>query len=75
MVTMYADDTSRAHSAKDVKDKICTMNIESENLEVWLHGNKLCLNVAKTTSMLIGTRHTINDTVTTEPLRANFVIS
>ena len=25
--------------------------------------------------MLIGTRHTINDKVTTEPLRANFVIS
>ena len=25
--------------------------------------------------MLIGTRHTINDKVTTEPLRENFVIS
>ena len=51
------------------------MNIELVNLKIWLHGNKLSLNVAKTTSMLIGTRHTINDKVTTEPLRANFVIS
>ena len=72
---MYADDTSLAHSAKDVKDIISTMNIELENLKVWLHGNKLSLKVAKITFMLIGTRHTINDKVTTKPLRANFVIS
>ena len=74
-VAMYADDTSLTHSAKDVKDITSTMNIEFENLKVWLHVNKLSLNVAKTTSMLIGTRHTINDEVTTEPLGANFVIS
>ena len=74
-VTMYADDTSLAHSAKDAKDITSTMNIELENLKVWLRGNKLSLNVAKTTSMLVGTRHTINDKVTIEPLRANFVIS
>ena len=36
---------------------------------------KLSLNVAKTPSMLIGTRHTINDKITTEPLRANLMIS
>ena len=72
---MYTDDTSLAHSAEDVKDITSTMNIELKNLKVWLHGNKLSLNVAKTASMLIGTRHTINDKVTTEALRANFVIS
>ena len=32
--TMYADDTSLAHSAKDVKDITSTMNIELENLKV-----------------------------------------
>ena len=74
-VTMYAYDTSLAHSAKDVKDIAGTMNIELENPKVWLHGNSLSLHIDKTTSMLIGTRHTINDKVTTEPLRANFVIS
>ena len=62
---MYADDTSLAHSAKDVKDITSTMNIELENLKVWLHVNKLSLNVAKTTSMLTDTRHTINNTITT----------
>ena len=72
---MYADDTSLAHSAMGVKHITSTMNIELENLKVWLHGNKLFLNVAKTTSMLIGTRHIINDKSTTEPLRAKFVIS
>ena len=72
---MNAEDTSLAHSAKDVKDITSTMTIELENLNVWLHGNTSSLNVAKTTSMLIGTRHTINDTVTTKPLRANFAIS
>ena len=72
---MYADNTSLAHSAKDVKDISSTMNAELDNLKVWLHGNKLSLNVAKTTSMLIGTRHTINDKITVETLRTNFVIS
>ena len=72
---MYAYDNSLAHSAKEVKDITSTMNIELENLRVWLHGNKLFLNVAKATSMLMGSIHTINDKVTTEPLRANFVIS
>ena len=73
--TMYADDNGLANSAKDVKDITSTMNIELENLKVWLHGNKLFLNVTEATSMLIGTRHAINDKVTTEPLRAYFVIS
>ena len=40
-VTMYADDTSLAYSAKDVKDITSTMNAELENIKVWLHGNKL----------------------------------
>ena len=74
-VTMYADDTSLAHSAKDVKDITSTMNIELENLKVWLHCNKLSLNVAKATSMLIGTRNIITDKITAEHFRANFVIS
>ena len=72
---MYADDTSLAHSAKDVKDITSTMNTELESLKIWLHGIKLSLNVAKTTSMLIGTRHIINDKITAELLRTNFVIS
>ena len=74
-VTMYADDTSLAHSAKDVNEITSTMNSELEHLKVWIHGTKLFLNVAKTTSMLIGARYTMNDKITAEPLRKNFVIS
>ena len=73
--TMYADDTSLAHSAMDIKDITSAMEIELENLKAWLHRNKLSLNEAKVRSMFVGTRHTINDKATTELLRANFVIS
>ena len=65
---MYADDNSLAHSAMDVIDITSIMSTELENLKVWLHCNKLSLNVAKTILMLIGTRHIINDKVTKEPL-------
>ena len=72
---MYADDTSLAQSANDIKDMANVMNYELDNVKEWLHGNKLSLNVAKTTSMLIGTRHILHDKITAEPLRANFEIS
>ena len=70
---MYADDTSLAHSAKDVKDITSRMNTELEYLKVWLHGNNISLNIAKTISISIGKRHIINDKITAKPL--NFVIS
>ena len=62
---MYVDNTSLAHSAKDVKDITCTMNTELENLTVWLHVSKLSLSVARTTG--ICPRHVINHNITTEP--------
>ena len=74
-VTVYEDDISLVYSANDVKDITSTMNTELENRSAWLHGNELSLNVAKTKSMLIGTRLIINDKITAEPLRPNFVIS
>ena len=49
--------------------------IELENYNVWLQGNKLFLNISKAASTLIGTRHTINEKTTKEPLRENFEIS
>ena len=51
------------------------MNSELENLKESLHGNKVSLNFAKTTSMLISTRHILHDKFTREPLSANFEIS
>ena len=58
---MYADDTSLAYSAKSVSDISNVMNNELESFRTWLSGNKPSLNVAKTTSMLIGTRNTLQD--------------
>ena len=69
------NDTSLARSAYDIKDITNVMNSELENLKKWLHGNKLSLNVAKATSMLIGTSRTLRDKITGEPPRENFEIS
>ena len=71
-ITTYADGTSLAHSAKDMKAFTSAMNTELENLKIWLHGNKLYLNVAKTTSMLMVTVHILSEKITAEPVRADF---
>ena len=73
--TMYADDTSLAYSAKSVSDISNVMNYELESLRKWLFSNKLSLNVAKTTSMLIGTRNRLQDKSNGELHRTNFNIS
>ena len=53
--TMYAEDASLAYNSSSIDDITKSMNAEQENLRKRLHGNKLTLNVAKTTSMIIGT--------------------
>ena len=58
---MYADDNSLAYSAKSVSDISNVMNYELESLRKWLFNNKLSSSVAKTTSMLIGTRNALQD--------------
>ena len=54
-IIMYVDDTSLAYSAKNDSDISNDMKYELDSLRKWLHSNTLSLNVAKTTSMLIGT--------------------
>ena len=51
-VTMYADNTSLAFTSSSLDNITKSINGELENLRIWLHGNKLTLNVAKTTSMI-----------------------
>ena len=51
-VTMYADDTSLAYASDSIDDITKAMNTELENIRKWLYGNKLTLNVTKTTSMI-----------------------
>ena len=71
---MYADDTSLAYSAKNASDIFNIINYEQESLRKWLHNNRLSLNVANTTSMLIGTKTALQDKSSGEILETEFKI-
>ena len=53
---MYADDTSLCLKSKDIFQLNRAMNRDLEDLDSWLKGNKLSLNIVKTQSMLIATK-------------------
>ena len=53
-VTMYADDTSISYSSKSIAEINEAVNSDLKRLQLWLEGNKLSLNVAKTQSMILG---------------------
>ena len=53
---MFADDTNITLSAKTVADLKLAVTSELNNLTCWLRANILCLNVAKTKLMIIGSR-------------------
>ena len=50
------------------------MNYELDSLRIWLFSNKLSLNVAKTTSMFIGTRNALQEKCYGEVRGTNFKI-
>ena len=72
---MYANDTSLAYASNSIDDITKSMNTELENLRKWLHGNKLTLNVTKTTSMIIGTNRELHENDSGELIQAHFKIS
>ena len=53
-VSMYADDTTISHSSLSLADLQHDLNCDLSNLQDWLHGNKLSLNVVKTQSLIVG---------------------
>ena len=55
-VTIYADDTNLCHQSHDLTQPSEAANSDLKNLETWLQGNKLSLNVAKAHSMLKSTK-------------------
>ena len=57
---MYADDTAISHSSSCVSKLQDDLNQDLVNLQNWLHGYKLSLNVVKTQS-LIGFRPNIQN--------------
>ena len=50
---MYADDTNVTFSAPSIPDLELQINTELKHTDLWLKGNNLSLNVAKTESMII----------------------
>ena len=74
-ITMYADYASLAYSAKNVSDISNDMNYELESVRKWLHTSKLSLNVAKTTSMLIGTKNASQDKSNRELLKTELKVT
>ena len=55
-VSMYADDASLCHQSSDITQLNEAINSDLAQVEKWLKGNKLSLNVMKTHSMLISTK-------------------
>ena len=59
-VSMYADDTSLCYQSSDINVLNEAINNDLKQLDTWLQGNKLSLNVAKTNSMLVSTKQKHN---------------
>ena len=59
-VSMYADDTSLCYQSSDINELNEAINNDLKQLDSWLQGNKLSLNVAKTNSMLVFTKQQHN---------------
>ena len=56
LVKMYSDDTSLSFSSNSISAINEKINEDLEFLNTWLAGNELSLNVAKTDSIVIGSR-------------------
>ena len=56
-MSMYADDTSLYNFSKDISQLNEAINEDPGKRDRWLKGNKLFLNVTKTHSMQITTKH------------------
>ena len=55
-ISLYADDTSLCYQSSNMTQLIEAINMDLKELDTWLQGNKLSLNVAKTHSMLLSTK-------------------
>ena len=59
-VSMYADDTSLCYQSSDINELNEAINNDLRQLDIWVQGNKLSLNIAKTNSMLVSTKQKHN---------------
>ena len=73
-VSMYADDTTISHSSMSLADLQHDLNCDLSNLQDWLHGNKLSLNVVKTQSLIVGSGPNIRKIQSQPDAQPSFVI-
>ena len=73
-VNMYADDTSLSFSSNSISTINERANEDLECLNTWLAANKLSLNVAKTNSIVIGSRKKVKDIQNTSATKPSLVI-
>ena len=74
-VSMYADDTSLSFSSKNILTINERVNEDLKYLKIWLAGNKLSINVAKTNSLVIGSRKKLKDIQCPLTIKPSFAIS
>ena len=55
-VSMYADDMSLCYQTSDINNLNKAINNDIMQLDTWLNGSKLSLNIAKMNCMLIATK-------------------
>ena len=72
---MYADDTSLSFSTKNILTINERVNEDLKCLKIRLAGNKLSINVAKTNSLVIGSRKKLRDIQCPLAIRPSFAIS
>ena len=53
MHSQYADDTAILVSDKNIETLNCKVNNELKNIITWVEANRLCLNIHKTSYMVI----------------------
>ena len=56
----YADVTTIAYSSKTLNELHSVLNAERVDIEKWLQGNRLSLNVVKTQAMIVGSMPNVN---------------
>ena len=74
-VSMYADDTTISHSSMSLADLQHDLNWDISNLQDWLHGNNLSLNVVKTQSLIVGSGPNIRKIQSQPDAQPAFVIN
>ena len=72
---MYADDTSLSFSSKNILTINERVNEDLKCLKILLAGNKLSINVAKTNSLVIGSRKKLKDIQCPLTIKPSFAIS